>query len=174
MHSHNSKPTESPLLVESMSRWLHEANWVLIYNAAGILAILSISIYMIQLLREPSPVHVEMPFKADLGRIKPDVAFDLLQHFPDTVLVDVRTMEAWDRSQHIEGAKLLPLEDLEARADVVLPNKHSRIILMSEADDDRSSTAGRWLIEQGYTHVLTMESGLQGWLDAQLPLQLEW
>ena len=85
------------------------------------------------------------------------------------ILVDVRTRREWQHEGHIEGAVLLPVDDLQARAAQELP-REAEIILYCHSGG-RSSAAARFLAQVGYTNVSDLSGGIEGWLRHRLPVR---
>jgi len=83
--------------------------------------------------------------------ITPAEAKAMLDGDETVILVDVRTAEEYD-AEHIPGAILLPLDDLEADAGSVLPDKDAIIIVYCRSGN-RSGQAAALLDQLGYTHV---------------------
>ena len=79
----------------------------------------------------------------------------------DTVLIDVRGAAEHAR-EHIAGARLMPLAELDAAA---LP-AGKRIVLCC-ASGCRSKTAARRLGLEGLAHL---EGGIAAWLEAGFPV----
>jgi rhodanese-related sulfurtransferase len=75
------------------------------------------------------------------------------------ILLDVRTPEEWAQDGHIEGAALIPLDELEARADE-LPADAEIVIYCRSGN--RSAQAASLLIGLGYTDVADM-GGINDW-----------
>lgn len=67
------------------------------------------------------------------------------------IILDVRTQEEYDQG-HIPGAVLLPLDDVEDKAHVVLPDK-DQLILVYCRSGRRSKQAAEILVELGYTNI---------------------
>lgn len=85
------------------------------------------------------------------------------------ILLDVRTRQEWEQEGHIEGATLIPLEELSARAATELPDKEAEIIVYCNTGN-RSTQAAYLLLNAGYTDVSDM-GGIQGWINAGLPVE---
>ncbi len=85
----------------------------------------------------------------------------------DVVLVDVRETKEYDL-EHIAGALLLPLSELEAEMFPVLADKP---VVLHCAIGKRSAAAGRMLIGAGHAKVLHMDGGLAAWKAAGLPVE---
>ena len=67
------------------------------------------------------------------------------------VILDVRTQEEYDQG-HIPNAVLLPLDDIKAKAHVVLPDKDQQILVYCRSGR-RSKLASEALAELGYTNI---------------------
>lgn len=76
------------------------------------------------------------------------------------ILLDVRTPEEWAQDGHIEGATLIPLQELSARAEQELP-KDAEIIVYCRTGN-RSAQAAGYLVDAGYTSVADM-GGIVDW-----------
>jgi rhodanese-related sulfurtransferase len=96
----------------------------------------------------------------------PQEVYDRLQAGDDFILLDVRTPEEWDQG-HIEGATLLPLQELETRAASEMP-KDAEIVVYCRSGN-RSAQAAEYLAGAGYTHISDM-GGIQDWVAAGLPV----
>jgi len=75
-------------------------------------------------------------------------------------LLDVRTQEEFD-SGHIEGAQLLPYDEIAQRADELPADKDGTIIVYCRSGR-RSALAGQTLLALGYTSVYDL-GGIQSW-----------
>ncbi len=73
---------------------------------------------------------------------------DALESF---VLLDVRTEEEY-KELRIDGATLLPLDEIDARAEEALPDKEAHIFVYCRSGR-RSAEAAKKLLELGYTNV---------------------
>jgi rhodanese-related sulfurtransferase len=71
-------------------------------------------------------------------------AYDLYQQ--DVFLLDVRTQEEWD-SQHVPGATLIPLDQLESRLDE-LPQDQEIVVMCRSGN--RSQTGQDILLNAGF------------------------
>lgn len=75
------------------------------------------------------------------------------------LLLDVRQPEEWSES-HIQGATLIPLGELKARADEV-PRDREIVVLCRSG---RRSLSGRdILLEAGFPRVTSMAGGMNVW-----------
>ncbi len=69
----------------------------------------------------------------------------------NAVLVDVRTKEEYD-DRHIDGATLIPLDELESIVDEKLPDKEQAVIVYCRSGR-RSGIASKILLEKGYKKI---------------------
>ena len=87
-------------------------------------------------------------------------AHQMLEEKPEeTILLDVRTKKEYD-SEHIPGAKLIPLPELGNRIGEL---DKSKIIIVYCETGGRSRTAGETLAQNGFEHVYNMLGGIKAW-----------
>ncbi len=98
--------------------------------------------------------------KSATNRIKPAQVQDMLANRVPFVLLDVRT-HAEHAGGHIPGSTLLPLDQLPARAETVLPDRNARIVVYC-ASGARSAQAARFLAQLGYADVSDL-GGIMSW-----------
>jgi adenylyltransferase/sulfurtransferase len=79
----------------------------------------------------------------------------------DFLLLDVREPAEFEKS-HIEGARLLPLGELPARA-AELEAWRERPVVVHCHRGGRSAKAARWLREQGFRDVSNLSGGIEAW-----------
>jgi len=86
---------------------------------------------------------------------------------------DVREEGEFSTKGHPLFATPLPLSKIEPRAFALLPDPHTRIVLMDSGDashdpqwSGRANRAAARLSQLGYTNVAVMEGGLKAWADA--------
>lgn len=92
--------------------------------------------------------------------ITPQQAKQIMDSREDIVILDVRTQEEYGE-KHIPGAVLLPLDDVEQKAHVVLPEKDQTILVYCRSGR-RSKLAAEALVKQGYTNILEF-GGINDW-----------
>ena len=80
-------------------------------------------------------------------------------------LLDVRTQEEWIES-HVEGATLIPLDELEARISEVPTDREVVVICHS---GNRAKVGRDILLAAGYPSVSSVSGGIQGWMEAGYP-----
>ncbi|MBC8376445.1 MAG: rhodanese-like domain-containing protein [FCB group bacterium] len=77
------------------------------------------------------------------------------------LLLDVRTKNEFSQG-YIKGAVLIPLQELQARAGE-LEQYQNQPILIYCATGNRSTTASKILLDQGYKDVMNLRMGIMGW-----------
>lgn len=85
-------------------------------------------------------------------------------------LLDVR--EPWEvEASKIEGAKLIPMGEVPARAHQELDPEGHIVVLCHHGV--RSLNVTNWLRQQGFENVQSMRGGIDGWartVDPKIPL----
>ena len=85
------------------------------------------------------------------------------QMFDDgAFMLDVRTPEEWNQ-YHVDGATLIPLDELEARVDEV-PRDREIIVICNSGN--RSQVGRDILLNAGFANVTSIAGGIQGWMSA--------
>lgn len=82
------------------------------------------------------------------------------------LVLDVRQPEEF-RTGHINGAKLMPLNDLHRKMSE-LPKEREIVCIC--ASGSRSSSAAKTLAKEGF-NVLNVQGGMLAWRRAKLPMQ---
>lgn len=85
------------------------------------------------------------------------------------VIIDVRTVSEWN-NKHIDGATLIPLDELEDRMSE-LEQYQGQQLIMQCAVGGRSSKAVEILQAAGFKNVSNMNGGIVAWEKAGLPLK---
>ena len=81
----------------------------------------------------------------------------------DVLLLDVRTPEEFDGPLgHLEGAKLIPLQELPQRLDEIKSYKNKEIVVYCRSGG-RSQRASQILIDNGFRKVKNMVGGMRAW-----------
>ena len=94
---------------------------------------------------------------------------DAILDNPDGFLLDVRTQAEWEQDGHLENATLIPHTELESR-EGELPNDNDALILLYCRSGNRSQDAAQTLLDMGFTNVMELETGINGWKSAGLPV----
>jgi rhodanese-related sulfurtransferase len=111
------------------------------------------------LVDKPSDTASAQTETAEVSFISP-VDTKALMESEDVLLLDVRTQEEYAEA-HIEGAKLLPYDEISERTDELPADKDMAIIVYCRSGS-RAATAGRTLVGLGYTQVYNL-GGISSW-----------
>jgi len=87
-------------------------------------------------------------------------AKDIMDKGEPYTLVDVRTVGEFNE-RHIKGAILIPVDEIESRAEKELPDRDA-VILVYCRSGVRSARAAQSLAGMGYTNVYDM-GGIMNW-----------
>jgi rhodanese-related sulfurtransferase len=90
----------------------------------------------------------------------------------DGFLLDVRTLAEWEQDGHLANATLISHTELEARQNE-LPTDKDEAILLYCRSGNRSQDAALTLQELGFTNIIELETGINGWKDAGKPVVYE-
>jgi rhodanese-related sulfurtransferase len=102
--------------------------------------------------------------------ITPEEMKDKLDAGEEFTLVDVR--EPWEfETAHLDGAKLMPMGDVPARAHQELdPEDHIVVVCHHGV---RSMNVTAWLRQQGFEKAQSMRGGIDAWsrrVDGRVPV----
>jgi len=98
----------------------------------------------------------------DYGNVSIEQAKSLIESKPYLFILDVRTQEECDNG-HIEGAILIPIDELENRLDELSNNDE---LLVYCRTGNRSLSAMNILRVNGFTKIYHMKDGITGWIKA--------
>ncbi len=98
--------------------------------------------------------------QSNYSELNAEEAWNILLKNPP-LLLDVRTQSEYNRG-YIKGAVLIPLQELQARAGE-LEQYQNQPILIYCATGNRSTTASKILLDQGYKDVMNLRMGIMGW-----------
>jgi len=96
-----------------------------------------------------------------MEKIIPLRAKYIMDDDPDAVILDVRDLDEYLDLGHIPFAQLIPLGELEQRAEKELPDKDALILVYCQSGK-RSAKAAALLDELGYKNVKDI-GGLRDW-----------
>jgi len=102
----------------------------------------------------------EVSNTASVNKIDAEIAMEMMASGDSYVLVDVRTQAEFDEG-HIEGALLLPNDQIETLAIEQLTDKDA-VILVYCRSGNRSAIASQLLIDLGYTNIYDF-GGITDW-----------
>ncbi|MGE0108904.1 MAG: rhodanese-like domain-containing protein [Bdellovibrionales bacterium] len=111
----------------------------------------------------PKAAQEEQASVVDVATIEPAELAAKIAGGDDFILLDVRTRREYE-AEHIEGAVLIPLDQLDARY-TELP-LDEEIILYCRSGR-RSLLAGTLLWEKGFRKLKNLEGGMRQWCAAQ-------
>lgn len=97
---------------------------------------------------------------ASYQKITAEEAKERMLENPDALIVDVRTSEEYEES-HIEGALLIPNENIESEKPESLPDEEAEILVYCRSGN-RSAQAAEKLVAMGYTNVKDF-GGIRDW-----------
>lgn len=103
-------------------------------------------------------------------RVSPAEAQALLGD-PGVLVLDVRTPEEYARG-HLPGARLMPLQGLEASLDALSSSDWAEALVYC-ASGWRSASAADILKRKGWSRVADLQGGLSAWSAAGLPVVVD-
>ncbi|MBC7965897.1 MAG: rhodanese-like domain-containing protein [Fuerstia sp.] len=86
------------------------------------------------------------------------------------LLLDCREQDEWDFC-HIDGARLIPMSELQARVTELDAHRDSQIVVYCH-HGVRSLRVAMWLQQQGFSHAASMAGGIEEWslnIDKSVP-----
>jgi rhodanese-related sulfurtransferase len=92
-----------------------------------------------------------------------------VEEMGDAFILDVRTSEEWEDDGHLEGAFLVQHDEIELELDNLPTDKDTTILLYCRSGN-RSQVAAKALVTLGFTDIIELESGINGWMDAGYPV----
>lgn len=98
--------------------------------------------------------------KAKYVSITQEEAKKIMDSDAEVVILDVRSQSEYDEG-HIEGAVLIPHDEIESRAEAELTDKEQTILVYCRSGN-RSKVASQALAELGYTDVREF-GGINTW-----------
>ena len=84
------------------------------------------------------------------------------------LLLDVRTPKEY-KWAHIEGAMLLPVQNLKANMKQLAPYKN-RPVLIYCATGNRSTVASKILVDAGFKQIINLRHGIKDWIKRGRPV----
>lgn len=87
----------------------------------------------------------------------------------DPLILDVRTPQEF-YSSHLDGAKLIPLQQLVERLSEIGDYKDKDIVVYCRSGN-RSTVAGEILIQNGFKKIYNIRSGIWGWIKDGFPVK---
>ena len=109
---------------------------------------------------------------ADWQRVDVEEFDQAIEENESAFLLDVRTQTEWEQDGHLENATLVPHSELEAR-EGELPSEKDTMILLYCRSGNRSQDAAQTLVDLGFTNIIELESGINGWKNAGMAVSYE-
>jgi rhodanese-related sulfurtransferase len=101
----------------------------------------------------------------DYRNLTPDEFRTYQDNHPGIFLLDVRGPDEWEGELgHLDGAVLIPVDELDARLDE-LPSERNSTIMVYCRSGRRSARAAWILFLQGYERILNLDGGLTAYRD---------
>ncbi len=94
-----------------------------------------------------------------------------LEQFEKCRLVDVASLHSYEK-YHLPRAIHLPLYDLEAQAEDILPDHGEEIIVYDDGECTSALTAARLLKKLGYSNLFVFEGGREEWVKSGLSTEV--
>lgn len=106
------------------------------------------------------------------GTLTPKEVYEMSISDTNLILLDVRTLEEFNGELgHVEGAMLIPVQELDDRVEELAPYRTKTIIAICRSGN-RSGRAAALLTENGYT-VRNMVGGMLRWNAEKHPVVRE-
>jgi rhodanese-related sulfurtransferase len=87
------------------------------------------------------------------------------------LILDVRTDEEFvGELGHIEGAKLIPVQELKERVGEIEKYKDRKVLVICHSGN-RSTKASNFLSQKGFSQVFNIVDGMAGWDDQKYPVK---
>lgn len=141
----------------TLDRAMRNKRWLWL-GIVGILVMVLVAACGTAPAAQDAAVKVPLP-----DEISVDQAYKLYEQ--GTFLLDVRTPEEWE-DYHIEGATLIPLDELEIRVEEVPQDEEIVVVCRS----GNRSQVGRDILRQaGISQSASMTGGVNAWYAAGYP-----
>lgn len=106
--------------------------------------------------------------QANYTELSSSQTWELLQSDEPPYLLDVRTLGEFYRG-YIEGADLLPLQEMQLRLNELEKHKNHPMIIYC-ATGNRSTTASKILLDLGFKNIMNVRYGIVGWARDGYPI----
>jgi rhodanese-related sulfurtransferase len=102
------------------------------------------------------------PASHDPWEISPEAVKQRLQQEDDVVLIDCRTPREFE-IDHIDGARLMPMQELSIRNEDIEDLERESVIIYCRTGR-RSRIVARFMVLRGCTNVVSMAGGIEAWM----------
>jgi len=114
---------------------------------------------------------------AELGQVTPDQLQSMQQH-NHALVIDIRTAEEWKSTGIIPDSRPLQAFSSDGSFDAakwlaelqMLKTSPDQAVILVCRSGNRSSKAGKFLIEQGMVNVYHLSHGIQSWTQSGHPI----
>lgn len=114
-------------------------------------------------------IKSEYEYRANQSiQLNPINAIRLINNSDDKLIIDVRESSEFNKG-HIKGAINQPLASFKDKLDDFSKNKDT-VVLAYCASGAASGRACKILMQAGFSNVHNLAGGINGWLDAKLPV----
>jgi sulfur dioxygenase len=112
-------------------------------------------------------VGVSTMQRASVGHLQAIEVRDYLASHSDALVLDVRNTDEWnDELGHIEGARQIPLPELQDRLGEIESWKGKPVVVVCRSGS-RSARAAELLAASGFQQVMNLEGGMTAWRQAE-------
>lgn len=106
-------------------------------------------------------------FRKMCKNVIPTEAARIIEENKDMVILDVRTPKEYDFDGHIEGSRLIPINEITQRLNEL--KKDDKIMVYCRTGN-RSQMVCQFLTQQGYNNVFNEHGGIVNWARSGLKL----
>lgn len=117
--------------------------------------------YQITIGERSGIIEVVELTQANYTELSNEEAWALLDIVERPFLLDVRTRGEYNRG-YIDGAVLISLQEIQRRVDELEMYKNQPILIYC-ATGNRSTTASKILLDNGFKNVMNLRRGIVGW-----------
>ncbi len=103
---------------------------------------------------------------SDINQLEPQQLQAMISQLAQPYLLDVRSPQEYQQA-HIQGAELIPLDELPHKMNRIPKNRQ---VICICASGSRSSAAANHLSSAGY-QVSNLRGGMFNWMRADLPVK---
>ncbi|MCF7808976.1 MAG: hypothetical protein K9M49_10100 [Candidatus Marinimicrobia bacterium] len=106
--------------------------------------------------------------QANYTELSSEETWQLMNEAEPPLLLDVRTMGEYYRG-YLEGATLIPLQELQMRLDELEKYKNHPVVIYC-ATGNRSTTASKIMLDRGFKNIMNVRYGIVGWARDGYPI----
>ncbi|OOF53227.1 rhodanese-like domain-containing protein [Rodentibacter trehalosifermentans] len=92
-----------------------------------------------------------------------------LMNNEDAVVIDLRTLDEYQRGHIINSINLLPSDIKNANLGKIEQHKEKPLVLV-DINGISAPTSAALLVKQGFTKVYILKEGISAWMGANLPI----